>query len=90
MTDAIDDGARARCGAELPQGPGFFYPPTVLTDVPAGSRIAREEIFGPVLAISTFDTEEQAVAASNDTEEGKALNRRVSVNVLVSKALDGM
>ena len=70
VTDAIDDGARARCGAELPQGPGFFYPPTVLTDVPAGSRIAREEIFGPVLAISTFDTEEQAVAASNDTEYG--------------------
>ena len=51
-------------------GDGTFYEATVLTDVKAGSDILREEIFGPVLAIVPFDTEDEAVAIANDTEYG--------------------
>jgi succinate-semialdehyde dehydrogenase/glutarate-semialdehyde dehydrogenase len=51
-------------------GPGNFYPPTVLVDVPPEAKLAREEIFGPVAPIYTFDTEDDAVAAANDTEFG--------------------
>ena len=57
-------------GGEPLDGPGFYFPPTVLTDVPAGAEILGEEIFGPVTAISTFDTEEEAVARANGNEFG--------------------
>lgn len=50
--------------------PGTFYAPKVLTDVAPGSDILREEIFGPVLAIATFDTDDEAVSLANDTEYG--------------------
>ena len=46
------------------------YPPTVLTDVPADARLLREEIFGPVAPIATFSTDDEAIAAANDTEFG--------------------
>lgn len=49
---------------------GTFYEATVLSDVAAGSEVLREEIFGPVLAIVPFDTEEDAVRLANDTEYG--------------------
>ena len=49
---------------------GYFYAPTVLADVPAGARILREEVFGPVAPIATFETEDEAVEAANDTEFG--------------------
>ena len=65
-------GAALATGGELPDGPGFFYPPTVLTAVPAGARLAREEIFGPVAAVTTFQTDAEAVALANDTEYGLA------------------
>ena len=55
VTDAVHDGARVLCGGTAPDGPGYFYPPTVLLDVPADSAINREEIFGPVAPITTFD-----------------------------------
>jgi succinate-semialdehyde dehydrogenase/glutarate-semialdehyde dehydrogenase len=51
-------------------GDGSFYEPTVLTGVTVGSDILREEIFGPVLAIIPFDTEDDAVRLANDTEYG--------------------
>ena len=51
-------------------GAGTFFEPTVLTDVAPGSDILREEIFGPVLAIVPFDTEDEAVRLANDTEYG--------------------
>ncbi|WP_438816893.1 NAD-dependent succinate-semialdehyde dehydrogenase [Umezawaea beigongshangensis] len=70
VDDAVTAGARLRAGGGLPAGPGYFYPPTVLTDVPAGARITRTEIFGPVAAIRTFTTEAQALHEANDTEFG--------------------
>jgi succinate-semialdehyde dehydrogenase/glutarate-semialdehyde dehydrogenase len=70
VTDAVHDGAKVVTGGEVPDGPGHFYPPTVLTNVPADSRINLEEIFGPVAPITTFATEEEAVERANATEYG--------------------
>ncbi|MBC8092103.1 MAG: NAD-dependent succinate-semialdehyde dehydrogenase, partial [Pseudonocardia sp.] len=70
VRDALDKGATVRIGAEPGDGPGFFYPPTVLVDVPLAARLSHEEIFGPVAAITVFDDEDEAVAAANDTEFG--------------------
>ncbi|WP_300400257.1 NAD-dependent succinate-semialdehyde dehydrogenase [uncultured Nocardioides sp.] len=72
VTDAVHDGARLLTGGTVPDGPGFFYPPTVLLGVPADSAINAEEIFGPVAPITTFETEDEAVARANDTEYGLA------------------
>ncbi|MFC7446370.1 NAD-dependent succinate-semialdehyde dehydrogenase [Rhodococcus daqingensis] len=72
VADAVDAGARVRTGGHAVDGPGFFYAPTVLDEVPADARIVREEIFGPVAAITGFDTEAEAIAAANDTEYGLA------------------
>jgi succinate-semialdehyde dehydrogenase/glutarate-semialdehyde dehydrogenase len=70
VDDAIARGARVLTGGKAPDGPGHFYPPTVLADVPADARLLREEIFGPVAPITTFTAEAEAVAAANDTEYG--------------------
>ena len=68
--DAVEKGAQVLVGAEPVDGPGYFYRPTVLTEVPLEARVSREEIFGPVAAITVFDTEDEAVAAANATEFG--------------------
>ena len=70
VTDATGRGATLLTGGERIDGPGTFYAPTVLSGVTPGSAILREEIFGPVLAIATFDTEDEAVRLANDTEYG--------------------
>jgi len=67
---AVRDGARLTVGGTTPDGPGFFYPPTVLVDVPSDAAILREEVFGPVAPLVVFDTEAEAVALANDTEFG--------------------
>jgi succinate-semialdehyde dehydrogenase / glutarate-semialdehyde dehydrogenase len=72
VADAVDKGATLAVGGEAPGGPGHFYPATVLTDVPPDARILREEVFGPVAPIVGFDTEEDGVAAANNTEYGLA------------------
>ncbi|MGW9113259.1 NAD-dependent succinate-semialdehyde dehydrogenase [Microbacterium sp. NPDC055683] len=70
VVDATERGATLLTGGEKLDGPGTFYAPTVLTGVTAGSAILREEIFGPVLAIATFEDEDEAVRLANDTEYG--------------------
>ncbi len=72
VDDAVANGARALTGGAVPTGRGYFYPPTVLVDVPRGARILREEIFGPVAPIVRFHDEDEAVALANDTEYGLA------------------
>jgi succinate-semialdehyde dehydrogenase/glutarate-semialdehyde dehydrogenase len=72
VADAVSKGATLAIGGQAPDGPGHFYPATVLTDVPSQARILHEEVFGPVAPIVGFDTEEQGVAAANDTEYGLA------------------
>ncbi len=68
--DAVERGATLRTGGNAIKSEGTFFEPTVLTEVAAGSDILREEIFGPVLAIATFEAEEDAVRLANDTEYG--------------------
>jgi succinate-semialdehyde dehydrogenase / glutarate-semialdehyde dehydrogenase len=70
VADATDKGARAIVGGKAVDGAGYFYEPTVLADVPDGARVLKEEIFGPVAPVASFDSEEQAIAAANDTEYG--------------------
>ena len=70
VTDAVDRGARVLTGGTAPEGDGFFFEPTVIVDVQPGSDILREEIFGPILAVTTFSTEDEAVASANSTEYG--------------------
>jgi succinate-semialdehyde dehydrogenase/glutarate-semialdehyde dehydrogenase len=72
VSDAVSRGATVAVGGVAPGGPGNFYPATVLTDVPADARILKEEVFGPVAPIAGFDTEEEGIAAANDTEYGLA------------------
>jgi succinate-semialdehyde dehydrogenase/glutarate-semialdehyde dehydrogenase len=70
VDDAVARGARVHTGGAVPPGPGWFYPPTVLTDVPPAARMATEEIFGPVAPITTFTDEEEVLRAANGTESG--------------------
>jgi succinate-semialdehyde dehydrogenase/glutarate-semialdehyde dehydrogenase len=70
VEDAVAKGATVLCGGSKLDGPGYFYEPTVLTDVPADARLLKEEIFGPVAPVIGFPDEDAAVAAANDTEYG--------------------
>ena len=70
VTDAIDNGARVLTGGAALAGTGHFYPPTVLTGVPTTAKVFREEIFGPVAPIITFDTDQDGIDKANDTEYG--------------------
>lgn len=72
VDDAIAKGAQVTTGGRTPDGPGWFYPPTVLDDVPPSARILSEEVFGPVAAISGFDGEVEGITAANATEYGLA------------------
>lgn len=72
VDDAVSKGARVLVGGELPDGPGSFYPPTVLANVPRDARLMNEEIFGPVAPIIAFTDEADALAVANDTEYGLA------------------
>jgi succinate-semialdehyde dehydrogenase/glutarate-semialdehyde dehydrogenase len=67
---AVSEGATAMVGGKRPDRPGYYYDPTVLVGVPPHAAILREEIFGPVAPIVTFDGEDQAVSLANDTELG--------------------
>ncbi|MDQ1043466.1 NAD-dependent succinate-semialdehyde dehydrogenase [Streptomyces sp. V4I2] len=70
VADAVERGARVLVGGRTPEGPGCFYPPTVLTDVASDSRLMDTEIFGPVAAILTFDDEDEVIRRANDTPWG--------------------
>jgi succinate-semialdehyde dehydrogenase/glutarate-semialdehyde dehydrogenase len=70
VDDAVAKGARILTGGSRPQGPGYFYTPTVLVDVPLDAELMRTEIFGPVAAITPFDNEDEVVQLANDTNSG--------------------
>ncbi len=69
---AVAAGAKVLTGGTSIDGPGYFYPPTVLTGLPHDAAVAREEFFGPVALIFPFKTEEEAIRLANDTEYGLA------------------
>jgi succinate-semialdehyde dehydrogenase/glutarate-semialdehyde dehydrogenase len=68
--DAVERGARTLLGGGRPDGPGYFFEPTVLAGVPDDARLLAEEIFGPVAPVATFSSDEEAIAAANRTEFG--------------------
>jgi succinate-semialdehyde dehydrogenase / glutarate-semialdehyde dehydrogenase len=70
VSDATQRGARLLLGGERLDGPGYFYPPTVIAGVTPDARVLSEEIFGPVAPVATFSSDEQALAAANRTEYG--------------------
>ncbi|RYI32863.1 MAG: NAD-dependent succinate-semialdehyde dehydrogenase [Acetobacteraceae bacterium] len=72
VSDAVSRGARVVTGGSVPESNGFYYPPTVLQDVPPDAPIAREEIFGPVAPIYRFHREDEAIHLANSTEYGLA------------------
>ncbi len=86
VDEAVDGGAEVLTGGGAVDGPGWFFEPTVLTNVDGSTRVVREEIFGPVAAIQTFTSEDEVVAMANDTQYGlvgyvftEALHRAVRV-----------
>ena len=70
VADAVSKGARVLTGGSRPEGPGYFYSPTVLVDVPTDAALMSTEIFGPVAAITPFDSEDEVLRLANDTEWG--------------------
>lgn len=72
LADAVSKGAKVACGGKRHILGGTFFEPTIITDVTAKMRVAREEIFGPVAPVFRFYTEDQAIQMANDTEFGLA------------------
>jgi succinate-semialdehyde dehydrogenase/glutarate-semialdehyde dehydrogenase len=70
VEDARSKGASVLVGGTERDGAGYFFDPTVLTDVSGDARLLKEEIFGPVAPVVGFDDEDAAIAAANDTEFG--------------------
>lgn len=91
VDDAVKRGAKVLTGGKKPDGPGFFYPATVLTNVPDGAKMLNEEIFGPVASIQTFKSEDEAIRRANDTEYGLVAylyTRDMARGMRVSEKLD--
>lgn len=97
VENAISTGAKALTGGIVPEGDGYFYPPTVLVGVNKGSQILKKEIFGPVAPISVFDTEDEAIEMANDVEYGlvayaytKDLNRGLRLAERIEVGMFGL
>ncbi|MDO5535126.1 MAG: NAD-dependent succinate-semialdehyde dehydrogenase, partial [Propionibacteriaceae bacterium] len=91
VQDAVADGARVLTGGEPAEGPGWFYPPTVLMGVPRGSAVLDQEIFGPVAPITTFTSEDEALTLANDAAVGLAgyvFTRDMSRMLRISETLE--
>jgi len=70
VQEALKGGAKLLCGGKMPEGKGFYYPPTVLADVTEDNFAFKEEIFGPVLAIVKIKDEEEGVRMANNNQFG--------------------
>lgn len=91
VDDALERGAKLELGGVRPGGKGFFYPPTVLSNVPETAACVRAEIFGPVAAIQTFADEGDVIRRANDTEYGLVayvFTRDMARGLRVCEALD--
>jgi succinate-semialdehyde dehydrogenase/glutarate-semialdehyde dehydrogenase len=97
VEDAKANGATVVLGGESPDGEGYFYPPTIIKSVNESCKILQTEIFGPVAPISSFKTEEEAIAMANNTEYGlvayaftKDLNRGLRLPELLEVGMFGL
>jgi succinate-semialdehyde dehydrogenase/glutarate-semialdehyde dehydrogenase len=97
VEDAVSRGARLLLGGNAIDGPGYFFEPTVIVDVPKDARLLREEIFGPVAPIATFSSEQEALDAANGTEYGlvaflytRDLDRAIRVSEGIESGMVGL
>jgi succinate-semialdehyde dehydrogenase/glutarate-semialdehyde dehydrogenase len=91
VDDAVKKGAKVLAGGKAPDGKGYFYPATVLTDVPDSATMIREEIFGPVASIQKFKDADEVIAKANATEYGLVAylyTRDLNRGMQVSERLD--
>jgi succinate-semialdehyde dehydrogenase/glutarate-semialdehyde dehydrogenase len=91
VADAVNKGAKIATGGKDPGGKGYFYPATVLTNVPDGAKLLNDEIFGPVAALQTFKSEDEVIRRANDTEYGLVAylyTKDLSRGMRVSEQLD--
>src|SRR5499427_4348978 len=91
VADAVKKGATVLTGGKAPDGKGYFYPATVLDNVPDSATMLNEEIFGPVASIQTFTSEDEVVKRANDTEYGLVAylyTKDLSRGMRVSERLD--
>ena len=91
VADAVSKGASVLTGGKASEGPGYFYPATVLDKVPDSASLLREEIFGPVAALQSFSSEDDVIRRANDTEYGLVAyvyTRDLSRGMRVSERLD--
>jgi len=91
VDDAVGKGAKVLTGGKAPGGKGFFYPATVLANVPDGAKMLNEEIFGPVASLQSFKSEDEVIRRANDTEYGLVAylyTKDLSRGMRVSEKLD--
>lgn len=91
VEDAVAKGAKVLLGGTTPNGPGFFYPPTVMVDVPETAACVNDEIFGPVAAIQTFTDQDDVITRANNTEYGLVayvFTQNLARGLKVCEALD--
>jgi succinate-semialdehyde dehydrogenase / glutarate-semialdehyde dehydrogenase len=83
---SISAGARCLLGGRIPEGPGFFYPPTILTDVRPGMPVFSEEVFGPVSAVIPVEDEKEAISCAN---RGRSWRRAAVSSTLTCARIRG-
>jgi succinate-semialdehyde dehydrogenase/glutarate-semialdehyde dehydrogenase len=91
VEDAVSKGASVLTGGKVSEGPGYFYPATVLDKVPDSANLLRDEIFGPVAALQSFSSEDEVIRRANDTEYGLVAyvyTRDLGRGMRVSERLD--
>jgi succinate-semialdehyde dehydrogenase/glutarate-semialdehyde dehydrogenase len=91
VDDAVGKGAKVLTGGKVPGGKGFFYPATVLANVPDDAKMLNEEIFGPVASLQTFKSDDEVIRRANDTEYGLVAylyTKDMSRGLRVSEKLD--
>jgi succinate-semialdehyde dehydrogenase/glutarate-semialdehyde dehydrogenase len=91
VEDALGKGAKVLTGGKAPGGKGFFYPATVLANVPDSAKMLNEEIFGPVASLQTFKSDDEVIRRANDTEYGLVAylyTKDLSRGLRISEKLD--
>lgn len=91
VQDAVQSGAQLQAGGAPVETPGFFYPPTVLTDIPADARVLTEEPFGPIAAVTTFRDLGEAIAEANRLPYGLAayaFTQNVEESIALSNGIE--
>lgn len=90
VSEAVAAGAHRLRGGTVPEGPGFFYPPTVLLDPPRDCRLMREETLGPVLPIVVVDNLEQALLFANDSEYALTASGWTGSHAIAERLIEGL